>query len=273
MSDGNYVLGGVLDDLARGTSPLCRTLIAEVSQVATHPVYAMLANVEAAVQFMELQVWCVWDFMFVAKSVQIGVGCYSVPWVPPRDAAMVAIINEIISSEEADLGPDGTYQSHFEIYIAAMRQAGADIGAIERTLTRVADGKPVLAAMKESGAPEAALRFVAETLSFCSGPLHVAAAALCIGREELVPRMFETLLSSDISRDPKLTGFMWYVRRHVNLDTDSHGPLSARLFRRIVGHDSVRLHEAITAGLHAVRARKQFLDAAQSAIASRSRRS
>jgi len=265
-----YVAGGILDELSRDPSASADSLMREVALVIEHPVYRLLTTVPSVVRFMELQVWCVWDFMFLAKAVQRAVGCYEVPWVPPRDCSLVATINAIVGSEEADMGPDGTYQSHFEIYVAAMRQAGADTGPVGRAVELVREGVSTDEALRRAGAPDASRAFVGETLELCVAAAHVRVAALCIGREELVPQMFTAMLSSGVSEDPRLGAFLWYVRRHVNLDSESHGPLSAKLFRRVVGLGRGQLQEAVEGGLRAVRARRRYLDAIHDVIQSSS---
>jgi Protein of unknown function (DUF3050) len=48
--------------------------------------------------------------------------------------ADVQTINEIAAGEEGDDGPGGVPESHFAIYLEAMREVGADIGPIARFL-------------------------------------------------------------------------------------------------------------------------------------------
>lgn len=261
-----FVEGGIFRELVDDPHPDCIALLAEATRLADHRLYHVVRSLNEVRRFMELHVWCVWDFMSLAKSVQLAVGSYAVPWMPPADASLVSAIDEIIRGEEADIGPSGTYQSHFEIYLDAMRQASADTRCIESVLQMIASGTGVRDAMTSSGAPSAAVQFVSTTMDLCSGPAHVRVAAFCLGREELVPTMFETFLKFLPADNPSLSSFMWYVRRHVDLDSHLHGPLSARLFRATVGNNPRARREAIEAALRAVRARATYLEETLAAV-------
>lgn len=255
-----FVEGGIFQELAQDSSPESIALVAEARRVADHRVYHVVRSLNDVRRFMEFHVWCVWDFMSLAKSVQLAVGKYALPWIPPPDSALVSAIDEIIRGEEADIGPTGTYQSHFEIYLDAMRQASANTRCIERALELVAAGKSAHEAVIAAGAPSAAVKFVSTTMDLCSGPIHARVAAFCLGREELVPTMFTTFLRYLPVNNPQLSSFMWYVRRHVELDSHSHGPLSARLFRATVRNSNIARKEALAAALTAVRSRASYLD-------------
>ena len=75
---------------------------------------------------MEHHVFAVWDFMCLAKSLQGLIAPTSSPQLPQMGSNGVRLINEIILAEESDILPDGTYLSHFELYIKAMKDVGAD---------------------------------------------------------------------------------------------------------------------------------------------------
>jgi hypothetical protein len=261
-----FIEGGIFRELVSDPSPISTALVAEAARVADHGLYRTVRSLDEVRRFMEFHVWCVWDFMSLAKSVQLAVGAYSVPWIPPGDASLVSAIDEIIGDEEADIGPAGTYQSHFEIYLDAMRQAKADPRCIENSLRLVKSGTGVNEAMELSHAPAAAMRFVSNTMRICAGPAHVRVGAFCLAREELVPTMFTTFLRYLPSDNPSLSSFMWYIRRHVDLDSHLHGPLSARLFRATVGNNPRTRQEALEAALTAVRARGSYLDETLAAV-------
>src|SRR6266850_3381410 len=107
---------------------------AQMDVLGRHAVLGAVQSLQHARIFMEHHVWAVWDFMSLLKSLQAEIAPTRVPWVPPRDPAAARLINEIATVEEADDGPDGVPASHFEIYMQAMEEAGADTTPI-RTFT------------------------------------------------------------------------------------------------------------------------------------------
>lgn len=261
-----FVEGGIYREVAADSAPESIALVTEAVRLADHRLYHVVRTLNDVRRFMEFHVWCVWDFMSLAKSVQLAVGAYTVPWVPPPDASAVSAINEIIGGEEADIGPNGTHQSHFDIYLDAMRQLSANTRCVEDALALIGTGTNPAEAMVSAGAPQASVEFVSTTMELCSRPPHARVAAFCLGREELVPTMLATFLHHLPSDNPSLSSFMWYIRRHVDLDSHVHGPLSARLFRAAVGDDPGKRREAIDAALVAVRARATYLDETLAAV-------
>jgi hypothetical protein len=256
-----FLPGGIFEELQRSIDPQAQRIVLAAERAADHPVFGMVHTLADARAFMEFHVWCVWDFMSLAKAVQIAVGCYHVPWIPPQSAALVAAIDKVIADEETDRGPDGRIQSHFEIYLDAMEDAGASTLAIRRFVHLLRDRAPISEALDKSGAPKSAAEFVKTTMNFALAPAHISISAFCLGREELVPNMTRTFLRNLPREQRHLERFFWYLHRHVELDTDSHGPLTAELFRSIVGDNSLRRGEALQAAVEAISARGRYLDA------------
>ena len=66
------------------------------------------------------------------------------------------------------------------------------------------------------------------------------AAALAIGREQPIPKMFRNVLAkSQICSDQAPT-FFFYLGRHIHLDEDFHGPMSTRLLEVLCDTDKKR---------------------------------
>src|SRR5258707_11650587 len=98
------------------------------ARLLDHSVYAEVASVADLRRFMEDHVFAVWDFMSLLKRLQRDITCTRVPWFPADNARAARLINDIVIGEETDVGPDGCYVSHLELYLRAM----ADVGASTR---------------------------------------------------------------------------------------------------------------------------------------------
>jgi hypothetical protein len=215
---------------------------------------------------MEHHVWAVWDFMSLLKSLQAELAPTTVPWVPPRDAAAARLINEIATVEEGDDGPDGLPASHFEIYLQAMDEAGADTRPIRSFISEVAAGSPWEASLQKIAAPPAAAGFVRTTMEIVGRPLWARVSAFTIGREEVIPSMFTSLIGELDLRRTQLTRLRWYLQRHVDVDGGRHGPMSARLFQRVCLVDDETRRRSVEVGLEVLRARAALWDAVLAAL-------
>lgn len=231
-----------------------------------HPVYG-LRDLHDLRRFMECHVYSVWDFMSLVKYLQHQIAPARVPWVPGPDAEVSRFITELVLEEESDRvpGPDGEGYclSHFELYCAAMEELGADPSGPKR-FVELAGSEGVDAALAAGIAPRAAAEFVRSTFDcIASGKPHVVAASLALGREHVIPGMFRGLLArmGVSERDAPL--FHFYLKRHIDLDGDSHGPLSLRMLDLLCAGDRERMREAEEAARGAIEARLRFWDGVQ----------
>ena len=101
-------------------------------QIIDHKVYALIKDIDDLKIFMQYHVYAVWDFMSLLKTLQNNLTCTTVPWFPKGSADTRYLINEIVVGEESDVDLNGTRKSHFELYLDAMKQCGADTNPIER---------------------------------------------------------------------------------------------------------------------------------------------
>ncbi|CAO5245622.1 DUF3050 domain-containing protein [Frankia sp. AgKG'84/4] len=205
------------------------------SQIVNHPIYRDIRSVDHARVFMEVHVFAVWDFMSILKALQRQLTCVAVPWRPQGSGLSRRLVNEIVLVEESDEYED-TFISHFELYLLAMGQAGADTGPIEHFL-RAAECEGVSRALRVAPVPAAAARFVESTwrlIDECAP--HELAAAFAFGRENLIPAMFERVLDGPF----ELSMFRDYLDRHVEVDAEEHTPMAVQMVIDLCGDDPDR---------------------------------
>ena len=106
-------------------------------RIVGHSVFSRISTIEDLRLLMQTHVYAVWDFMSLLKSLQQGLTCTTVPWFPVGSADTRYLINEIVVGEESDQDATGKRMSHFEMYIEAMKQCGADISGIMRFMDTV----------------------------------------------------------------------------------------------------------------------------------------
>lgn len=253
--------------LATGDLAPLWTRVRDLSATASvHPLFSKLNSLGALRTYMEYHVWCVWDFMVLARSLRDGLENDAAEWLPSAYPGALSEILEILRSEETDKGPDGRLTSHFEVFVAAMRAAGADCGPIDGFMRRVAQGATANEAMRASGAQPASLAFVNSTLADSKAPVHCRASVFHYARESLVPRMLDNILSGQSSHPENLSKFIWYLKRHVELDFSEHSDATGRILNEVLGLDPGKAHEALTAAEGAIRARLNYLDAIERAV-------
>ncbi len=236
-----------------------------------HPIYEALRSVEDLRVFMSHHVYSVWDFMSLVKYLQQAVAPSRWPWQPGADPTVQRFINELVLEEETDeAGPEhpGEFSSHFELYLSAMREIGADTVAPSRFVAIAArDG--IAAALASGAAPRPAAEFTRSTFEFIGTDRpHVVAAALALGREHVIPAMFRAFLSRMGVTEQQAPVFHYYLHRHIHLDEDFHAPLSLRLLQGLCGDDPARNAEARKAGERAVEARLALWDGVCAALPS-----
>ena len=150
--------------------------------------------------------------------------------------------------------------SHFELYREAMRECSADSQPIERFLARLNSFVPVADALAQSNIPSSIAQFVTHTLTVAiQGKPHEVAATFLYGREAVIPDMFQQIVNGVVD-GPGSQRFIYYVRRHIELDGEQHGPLAAKLLTVLCQEDFDRWNEALMAASAGLRARIQLWD-------------
>ncbi|MEW6119688.1 MAG: DUF3050 domain-containing protein [Pseudomonadota bacterium] len=239
-------------------------------RLEAHPIYASVRTLDDLRVFMQHHVYSVWDFMSLIKFLQNEVAPARWPWTPRGDAAVQRFINELVLEEETDValpGQDG-FTSHFILYLAAMREIGAEAGSPARFVEIVGE-QGIEAGLASGLVPAASARFTRSTFDFLAGGKpHEIAAALALGREHVIPSMFRAFLSRMAVTEAQAPSFHYYLNRHVHLDEDFHAPLSLRLLSALCEGKAEKWREAEAAAEVAVNARIQFWDGVLAALPS-----
>ena len=230
-------------------------------RMVEHPVFKEIRDIRSLRIFMEAHVFAVWDFMSLVKRLQRDLTCIEVPWLPPRDRRAAQLINQIVLGEETDIGPSGEPVSHLELYLGAMREVGANTRCFEVFQTALAKGTTLSDAFEHADVAPFVREFTGYTLRTASeASLLAVMAAFFYGREDVIPRMFSNLLEEwriDAGQAPL---FVYYLKRHIEIDSDEHGPAAKAILATETADDSRRGLEVLTAARQSIEARIRLWD-------------
>lgn len=211
-----------------------------------HPLYGKVKTIDDLRHFLEGHVYAVWDFMSLLKALQSNLTCTTTPWMPVGNPEIRYLINEIVVAEETDSNAEGKRQSHYEMYIDAMKDCGADVSNIEAFLNDVTSTQNIFVSIKQSGLHDGIKAFLDFTFRVVDqGKPHEIAAAFTFGREDLIPAMFTQILKGFQQNFPEanLDRLVYYFDRHIELDGDEHGPMAMQMITELCGDDSDKWNE------------------------------
>jgi len=234
------------------------------NKLLKHPVYESLHTLQDVAQFMEVHVHAVWDFMVLLKGLQRNLTCMDFIWRPVGNATTRFLINEIVLGEESDIHPDGGYTSHFELYLNAMKAAGADTEPIKHLIAdlpaHAQNPKNWLDANVDN---EIIRQFNNFTLQLVMNEsAAVQAAVFTFGREDLIPDMFLNLVNHLHKQYPdELATFKYYLERHIEVDGDHHSHLALEMTALLCGEDANLWQRATEASIKALEMRYKLWDA------------
>ena len=233
------------------------------SVLVNHSLYNKINSIEAIQRFMETHVFAVWDFMSLLKRLQLELTCTSTPWIPVGNPITRRLINEIVFGEESDVDQNGQALSHFELYLRAMEDIGADTRSINSYIKQLKQGESWEKALVNSGASQAAIQFVHNTMDFVEhAPIHVVAGVFTYGREDLIPDMFISIVRelSEKGHSGAQT-LVYYLERHIEIDGDEHGPMALQMIEELCEGENTKKQESIHAAKQALESRIQLWDA------------
>jgi hypothetical protein len=238
---------------------------------------------------MEYHVFAVWDFMTVVKRLQYDLtSLHPDPWTPGTHPIATRLINEIVLGEESDEVEPGRYMSHYELYVEAMREAGADPAPVERFTAQLREGERPRTALARLPVADSIQSFVRHTLDLVRAEPHEVAACFVYGREDPIPEMF-TRLRRTLDGDDRgthvrdrvrtMTGreqegsvsvdsaesdavgelpyerLRLYLERHIANDREEHGSMAKHMLMALCGTDERRWQEAEVAAKKSIAAR------------------
>lgn len=215
-------------------------------QLKYHELYNNLQEIEDIKIFMEHHVYAVWDFMSLLKSIQNHLTTTQVPWIPSKTPQLARFINEIVFAEESDINEVGEAKSHFEMYLDAMIQIGANTTKIDNFLSFINDGSSIKSAINKTDLPQKITDFINFTFSVINtNQPHLIAAAFTFGREDIIPDMFFGIINKSKTHQQKTEKLKYYLERHIELDGDDHGPLSLQMIDQLCGDDDIKWNETL----------------------------
>ncbi len=234
-----------------------------------HSLYKNIKSINDLNCFLESHVYAVWDFMSLLKSLQAKLTCTSTPWFPTENQTTRYLINQIVLAEETDTTLDGRYLSHFEMYLEAMKASGAETAGIEGFLSEINSLHNVFVGIKKSKLHpniKAFLEFTFKTID--EGKTHEIAAAFTFGREDLIPSMFTEILKNFQINFPEkdLRKLIYYFERHIELDSDEHGPMAMKMITELCGNDVQKWQEVEGISILALEKRIGLWDAIEEQI-------
>lgn len=232
-------------------------------ELSKHLLYTKLQSIGDIRVFMEHHVYAVWDFMSLLKALQNRLTCTQIPWIPVSNPSISRLINEIVCVEESDIDENGNIASHFEMYLNAMEEIGADSFKIREILASCASDITISSAFQITELTEAQRDFLAFTFNIIeSNELHKIAAAFTFGREDLIPDMFIGILKeAKENNNQEYPKFRYYLNRHIEMDGDKHGPLSLEMINILCENDDKKWIDVLEVSFQALSHRINLWDA------------
>ena len=237
-------------------------------EIVNHKIYSAIKNLDDLKVFMQFHVYAVWDFMSLLKILQNNLTCTSVPWFPKGSADTRYLINEIVVGEESDVDLYGTRKSHFELYLDAMHQCGADTAKVENFIAVLQNTRDFNAAFISSETPTEAKQFVDFTFNIInSNKDYLQSAIFTFGREDLIPGMFHSIVNDIHKNFPEsISIFKYYLERHIEVDGDHHSHLALQMTSNLCGTNDQFWKEAEKATIESLQMRIKLWDGAYKQI-------
>jgi len=266
-------------DVEKHSQNLVNALKPVQHRLQHHPLYTAVKDARGLRIFMNSHAFAVWDFMSLLKRLQIDLTCTTLPWLPGKDPICARFVNEVVLGEECDVVSPGTSPiSHYELYLRAMKEVEADTSAIDAMVGKLhsnggkwADALEHIRTQFQQGSnsnsnghltiPKNTFDFVKKTFEVCdTKPVHQVAGYFLYGREDPIPEMFQSLLGALEKAGVSCEGLILYLKRHIEVDSEDHGPLVLKLMKKLCGTDTKKWEEATHSAIDAIEARIMLWD-------------
>ena len=190
--------------------------------------------------------FAVWGFMSLLKKLQQNITCTGIPWKPSNNPLAARLVNEIVLGEETDLNKKGLILSHFEMYISAMNQVGANTEHITKFVKDINSINNINNYINSSSIPEYVKDFLIFTFNIINSNInHEIAAVFNFGREDLIPDMFLKIVKKlNSSKEINCENLIYYLERHIEMDSEEHGPMALQMIKTLCGNDKIKWKEA-----------------------------
>jgi hypothetical protein len=210
---------------------------------------------------MENHVFAVWDFMSLLKSLQFHLTCVRIPWVPSENPYLARLINDIVFEEESDLNELNLPKSHFEMYLEAMHQIGADTQNIYQFLNLLKSGENLETSLNTIKINDQVLSFVRYTFHIiASNETHKIASSFAFGREDIIPDMFIEILKDEDPENIKYDKLRYYLNRHIEIDGDKHGLQAIEMVYELCENNQEKLIESLNVAKQSIKMRLLLWD-------------
>jgi hypothetical protein len=146
------------------------------------------------------------------------------------------------------------------MYLEAMGKMGSNTEKIEIFMNEIYNNRSVSEALNVAKVPIAVKNFVEVTFNtIYSNDAHKVASAFTFGREDLIPDMFVQIIQQTQDKE-SFKDFLYYLNRHVELDGDSHGPLSLEMIVEMCGDNQQKWDEVLATAKKSLQVRISLWD-------------
>jgi hypothetical protein len=244
-----------INHIQKAIEPLRQALL-------NHAVYGQIQNIAELNIFMEHHIFAVWDFMSLLKALQRELTCVEVPWVPKGSPVVRKLINEIVLRVETGPDQDGQPASHYEVYLDAMEDSGADYSAVKDLIREISFGKTVTQALASLSIPDPVKNFVQFSFdTIARSKVHEIASLFTFGREHLIPDHFSSVVE-DLEEQPpyQVDGLLYYLGRPLEVAAGEYHPMAMQMIAELCGEDDTKWEECRVAAILALEHRMALWD-------------